>query len=65
MAINRGADKLTDHYLDDFIHFRANYQSCDNSLNIFNKTCDLAGFERQESKGTLPDQQILSTWFNN
>ncbi len=38
--------------------FGANYQSCDNSLNIFNKTCDLVGFKRQESKGTLPDQQI-------
>ncbi len=50
MAINWGADKLTDHYLDEFIHFRANYQSCDNNLNIFNETYDLAGLKDSSLK---------------
>ncbi len=58
MAIKRGTSVGTLHYLDDTLTTGATPIECAHSIDVFNETARLAGFNLQTDKCTKPSQTI-------
>ena len=58
MSISRGMSPGSIHYLDDTLTSGSCAAECERSIQIFNQTAQLAGFDLQIEKCTTPAQSI-------